>query len=169
MLQNQVCRALIVLAILAAVPSLAAAELHSAGNISLGPAVSGKDYGAGGIVDIWAAFGPFRVGGALGMAAITSSDGVSSRVFTPVAASLAYVLTSSSGMGFDLRLRGGAWAGATDFGLQGGGFGSVGGWLTFALSSHVAAGLGLEAWFQSHVSGHVTWMPGVSLAWLPGA
>jgi hypothetical protein len=128
------------------------------------------DYGAGAIADLFYELGVLRVGGALGVAAASSADGVRSRVYMPLAASASLFWRGES-VGFDVRARIGAWAGATDAGLDADFFASVGAWLSFPLGGRASLGVGLDAWFQRAglrpgergVETYVS--PGLALVW----
>jgi hypothetical protein len=147
----------------AAIPRLAAAQQGPAGAASLvmlvgdersapdgRSATSGSeraDYGAGAMVDLFHELGVLRVGGSLGFAAVSSADGVRSRVYMPLAASASLFWRGES-VGFEVRARLGAWAGATDVGLDADFFAACGAWLTFPLGGRASLGVGLDVWFQ---------------------
>ncbi len=128
------------------------------------------DYGAGAMADLFYEFGALRVGGALGVAAVSSADGVRSRVYMPLAASASLFWRGES-LGFDLRARVGAWAGATDAGLDADFFASTGAWLTFPLGGRASLGLGLDLWFQraelrpGERGVETYFSPGLALVW----
>jgi hypothetical protein len=167
-------------------PLVAAAQEGPAGAVSLvaligdersapdgRSATSGSeraDYGAGAMADLFYEFGALRVGGALGVAAVSSADGVRSRVYMPLAASASLFWRGES-LGFDLRGRIGAWAGATDAGLDADFFASVGAWLTFPLGGRASLGLGLDLWFQraglrpGERGVETYFSPGLALVW----
>ncbi len=129
------------------------------------------DYGAGAIVDLFHEVGLLRVGGALGVAAVSSADGVRSRVYMPLAASVSLLLPLGGGVGLDLRGRLGAWAGATDAGLDADLFAALGAWLALPLGGRARLGLGVDVWFQRAelrpgergVESYVA--PGLALVW----
>jgi hypothetical protein len=170
----------------AATPRLAAAQQGPAGAASLvmlvgdersapdgRSATSGSeraDYGAGAIVDLFHDLGVLRVGGSLGFAAVSSADGVRSRVYMPLAAGASLFWRGES-VGFDVRARLGAWAGATDAGLDADFFAACGAWLTFPLGGRASLGVGLDVWFQRAelrpgergIESYVS--PGLALVW----
>jgi len=133
------------------------------------------DYGAGAIADLYFQTGILRVGGALGLAAVSSPDGLRSRVYMPLAASISALLPLGAGIGLDLRLRAGLWAGATDVGLEADFFGSAGGWLTFAIGAGASVTLGLDVLLQraeladSRHTLATYFAPGLGLVWSPPA
>jgi len=147
----------------AVIPRLTAAQQGPAGAASLvmlvgdersapdgRSATSGSeraDYGAGAMVDLFHELGVLRVGGSLGFAAVSSADGVRSRVYMPLAASASLFWRGES-VGFEVRARLGAWAGATDAGLDADFFAACGAWLTFPLGGRASLGVGLDVWFQ---------------------
>ena len=132
-----------------------------------------SDYGAGAIADLHFQFGVLRVGGALGLLAVSSADGVRSRVYMPMAASASALLPLGASIGLDLRLRAGLWGGATDTGLDADFFASGGGWLTFAIGGGTSVALGLDvlvqrAEVQPGSRGlELYFSPGVGLVWTP--
>jgi hypothetical protein len=132
--------------------------------IAGGGAGEGLTLGAGSLVDLWEPIGPFRVGAAIGMAAMTSEDASRSRVLMPGGLSMA-VVGRRRAFGFDLRLRGGAWGGAVETGLAAGAWVAVGAHIEYAPSLHVALAAGMDVWFLfGH--GHMrVAAPGVGLVW----
>ena len=133
------------------------------------------DYGAGAIADLYYQTGVLRVGGALGLVAVSSPDGVRSRVYMPLAASVSALLPLGASVGLDLRVRAGLWAGATDLGLEADFFGSAGGWLTFAIGAGASISLGLDVLLQraelapSRHTLATYFAPGLGLVWSPPA
>jgi len=133
------------------------------------------DYGAGAIADLYFQTGVLRVGGALGLAAVSSPDGLRSRVYMPLAASISALLPLGASVGLDLRVRAGLWAGATDVGLEADFFGSAGGWLTFAIGAGASVTFGLDVLLQraeladSQHTLATYFAPGLGLVWSPPA
>jgi hypothetical protein len=120
--------------------------------------------GAGAMVDLWEPVGPFRVGAAVGMAALTSDDASFSRVFMSGGLSMA-VVGRWGAFGGDLRLRGGPWAGAVETGLGAGAWVAAGAHIEYAPDVHVALAAGVDL---VHFFGHGTMRvvaPGVGLVW----
>jgi hypothetical protein len=127
--------------------------------------VRGGDVGAASVVDLWEPFGEwFKVGGAMGVAALPSDDAQESRTFLPAGLSLAFVVEPRP-VGFDVRVRGGGWAGATNGGLSAGGWVATGGHLQFALDSRIALTLGAEGWFLFGHGNKQYLVPGAGLVW----
>jgi len=76
-------------------------------------------YGALAVVDVWAPLGLFRIGGATGIGALSDNDEASSRVFTPVALSLALMPERTRSGPFGV-VRAGGYGGAEKAGFIGG-------------------------------------------------
>lgn len=186
---------------LASSPTLARAQLHSAGQLTLAGLVAtartpttprSTDWGAVAIADLWADFGPLRVGGAMGVAPVTSNGAACpagftcdsattlSRVILPIGASVALSLHTDSHVAVDVRLRGGVWAGATDFGLAMDAWGSLGLWLGYELGERATAYVGVDLWVvraqtaQDEITpskkaydASFFVAPGLSISWLP--
>lgn len=143
--------------------SVAAAQSRSSGAVGLiglfhdersmsdGRSASGTveriDYGGGAIADLGLRLGPVRLGGALGLAAVTSADGVRSRVYMPLAASAGLALAADP-IEIELRVRAGLWGGATDLGLRADLWASGGVLLGFDLGGGARVQLGVDVWLQ---------------------
>jgi hypothetical protein len=104
-----------------------------------------RRYGAAVMVDAWAPLGRLRLGGATGIGAVSGNDDASSRVFTPLALSLALMPESTRTGPFGV-LRLGGYGGAQKSGLIAGliATGSVG--YAFSLSEEGTLRLGLDFW-----------------------
>lgn len=154
-------------------PVGAKADDRSAGAVTVQallyePASNTSGYGAGALVDLWKPYGPFRVGGVLGTAALSSKDASISRTFLPVGLSLAVVVPPRS-FGFDLRVRGGAWAGAYGNGLAAGGWVAAGAYIEYAPDDDVAIAAGTDVWFLFGHGGAYVLAPGIGLVWTLGS
>jgi hypothetical protein len=136
---------------------------HGERSMSDGRSDSGSveriDFGAGAIADLGARLGPLRLGGALGLAAVTSADGVRSRVYMPLAVSFGLSLAADP-IEIELRARAGLWGGATDLGLRADLWASGGLLIGLDLGSGVRAQVGVDVWLQraevSSAMGNVT-------------
>ncbi len=125
-----------------------------------------QGYGGNLIADITLPLGWFRIGGSLGVAAITSSADEASRVLMPISLSLGAVFRPGS-LWLDLRGRAGMWAGATNQGLAAGGFFSIGGFAGWAFAKNVAVGVAFDALFALGHGDTIAVAPGLSLVWVP--
>lgn len=156
--------------------SPAQAEVLPAGALRGALLVQGSDsrpgadetrFGGGLLVDLWQPFGPFRVGGAAGIAAIRSGNDDANDVFLPLAASVA--LTSQERgkpVAVTAALRAGGWAGATNAGLAGGAFLAGGVHLDVRLDAGLHAALGVDVWAVfGDGEQRVFWVPSVGLSW----
>lgn len=123
-----------------------------------------RSFGAGGLVDLWEPFGAFRVGATLGLAALSSPDADTSRVFMPAGLSLA-VAWRVRHFGIDVRVRGGPWGGALDQGLAAGAWVAGGAYIEYAPSEHVALAAGTDVWFLFGHGSTYVFAPGVGLVW----
>ena len=103
-----------------------------------------------------------------------------SRVILPVGASVALSFHTDSHVTFDVRLRGGFWAGATDFGLAIDAWGSAGLWVGYDLGAKATAYIGVDLWIVRAQSAqdelHKDWKaydtsvfvgPCLSISWRP--
>lgn len=148
-------------------PSSAQAEWRPSGAASATVLVRDGDRDIGGsvLVDFWHPVGPLRVGGVLGVAALTSEltddDG---RAFAPLGLSLALVKHPEP-VGISLRARGGLWAGAIPGTLAAGGWLTVGAHVEFALDPAVALSIGMDAWFLFGHGDTTLFAPTLSLVW----
>ncbi len=149
--------------------SVARAERSVAGAVSVGPAVTSGDVGAGGLIDLWARFGAFRLGGASGMVALPTDTAEYSRIFAPLLVSGAYVFENDLGFVFEARLRAGGWAGATDFGLRGGALVGLGMRAGYEIADGLSVDLGLDVFYQHRIGSPVFFLPTIGLAWWPVA
>jgi hypothetical protein len=158
-------RAALALVLALSIPSLARAE-DPAGAVAASALIAGSDYGAAATADLWIPTGVFRIGGALGLAAISSDDADRSRVFLPFGASLAVALRSGE-IGGRFILRGGGWAGAINQGIAAGGWVSGAAYLDYWFSENVSIAIGLDVWGLLGHGDRVAFLPGISVAWLP--
>ncbi len=165
------------LVLAALLPEAAAAQPRPAGSVTAHAVVGaasrvdaeGQDgiWGGGLIADVSAPFGAFRLGGALGVSAVTSHADDASRVTMPVALSLGVVLRSAP-LWVELRGRGGVWAGATNQGLALGAFFSAGAVLALELGPNVALGVSADGLFLFGHGDAFAFAPGIALVWTPG-
>lgn len=167
MLRHSLRAGVIALLFLAAAP--AAAEWRpsgaATGQFLWGPgSEAGADVGGTSVVDLWQPFGAFRAGGALGVFAVTSPDGERSRVAMPFALSLAYAPRFGP-IELVVRVRAGAWGGATNQGLAAGGFGTAGAFVGWALDEAIALHVGCEVWGVLGSPDALLVAPGLAMAW----
>ncbi|MBW2464265.1 MAG: hypothetical protein JRH11_21630 [Deltaproteobacteria bacterium] len=127
-----------------------------------------SDGGYGGmfLADVTLPLGLFRVGGAMGLGAITSNVDAVSRVFMPLTVSLGLVYRPSK-LWLDLRARAGLWAGVTNQGLSAGPLVSFGGFIGYAFGPTVAVGPTIDALFVFGHGDTIAFAPGLSLVWVP--
>lgn len=130
---------------LAIAASPARAELSGAVDARPLLGITGR-YGGAALVDLWGMRGRMRVGGALGLGALSAGDGASSRVLTPLALSLA-LAPAGEASGFVATLRLGGYAGAQKGGFTGGGYGSC------ALGYGFSLGEGASVRLAAEISG----------------
>jgi hypothetical protein len=103
-------------------------------------------YGGAISVDLWAGEGPFRLGGAFGVGALSANDDASSRVFTPIALSAGVMPRDSDRSGPSAVLRLGGYAGAEKDGLILGPYASCALGFRFALGEGASVRLGIDGW-----------------------
>lgn len=153
----------------AAVPTPAEAQIRPSGAADglFLVAPDGDPWGGAVTVDLWAPVGPLRVGGALGVGALTSDVDSDSRVLMPVGASASLVLGEERTPFFELRVRAGAWGGATNQGLAIGAWLAGGAYFGYALGPNVSLGAGVSGWFLLGHGDIVAIAPGLTLHWLP--
>ncbi len=127
------------------------------------------DQGYGGLLmaDVTYALGAFRIGGAIGVGAVTSEADEASRVLMPLAVSLGAVWRPSESLWLDARGRVGMWAGATNQGLAAGPLLSIGAFLGWAFGDNVAVGPVFDAFFAFGSGDTIAVAPGLSLVWVP--
>ncbi len=145
----------------------ARAEVRPEGAVDAVGLVAADAFGGAATVDLWAPAGPLRLGGVLGLGALTSGDDQRSRVLMPVGASVGLVFGGDRRPFFDLRLRAGAWAGATSQGLRVGGWLAGGAYFGYALGPNVSLGAGVSAWLLAGHGHIVAVAPGLTFAWVP--
>jgi hypothetical protein len=123
-------------------------------------------YGGGIIGDITAPFGIVRVGGSIGVFAITSQVDDASRVFMPVALSVSLVLRHDR-FWADVRGRAGLWAGVSNQGLVAGPYFTAGAFFGYELSETVAIGAVVDAVFVLANGDTIGVAPGIGVVWSP--
>jgi hypothetical protein len=96
-------------------------------------------------VDLWAGEGRFRLGGTVGVGAVSRDGRVTSRVFTPLGLSLG-IMPSGSASGPTALLRGGIYAGAQKSGLIIGPFASSAVGYRFSLGEQASLRVGVDFW-----------------------
>ncbi len=127
--------------------------------------VSDGDIGGGGMIDVWGALGPLRLGGFFGVLSIPSARDWHNRTMMPAGAHVSLALDLSV-VDLVIVARGGIWGGASQESklLAGGMFGG-GAYLDVALDGGIAVGGGLEAF--AFFGGGDTWavVPALRLTW----
>ncbi|MDB4977349.1 MAG: hypothetical protein JWN48_5690 [Myxococcaceae bacterium] len=155
--------ALGLLACLSALCGAASARAELSGGVD-GRALIGLDsrYGGALSVDLWGTRSRFRPGASFGIGALSANDDASSRVFTPLALSLAFV-PSGDASGFVAVVRAGGYAGAQKGALIGGGFASGSLGYGIALGEGASLRFAAEAWGLIGQHGGVFFGPSVGL------
>ncbi|RLB56855.1 MAG: hypothetical protein DRJ42_01985 [Deltaproteobacteria bacterium] len=148
--------------------ALSAQALVASTNTVDADGTDSTDAGYGGmfLADVTMPLGLFRVGGAMGLGAITSSVDAVSRVFMPLTVSLGLVYRPSK-LWLDLRARAGLWAGVTNQGLSAGPLVSFGAFIGYAFGPTVAVGPTIDALFVFGHGDTIAVAPGLSLVWVP--
>lgn len=131
-----------------------------------GTDTSAEGYGGMFLTDVTWPVGVLRVGGAMGLGALTSNVDAASRVFMPLTLSLGLVYRPSN-LWLDLRARGGLWAGVTNQGISAGPLLSFGGFIGYAFGPTVAFGPTIDALFVFGHGDTIAIAPGLSLVWVP--
>ena len=121
------------------------------------------ELGGGVLVDLWQPFGVTKLGFAFGIQGLGGPDD-QTRIFTPIAASFA-VGNEPRPVGAELRLRAGAWTGATNSGFAAGPLLTAGAYLTLEVDPTVRVALGMEGWFMFGHGDAIAYAPSLSLAW----
>lgn len=125
---------------------------------------SGKpDLGGGLVVDLWQPYGVVGVGFCFGLQALGGGAAVT-RVFTPIAASMV-VGSRPRPVGAELRLRAGAWTGATNAGFAAGPLLTAGAYMVIEVDPTVRVAIGMEGWFAFGHGNTYVFAPSLSLAW----
>ncbi len=156
------------LALASADTSTASAEWRPSGAVTGNLLLRSPDVGGGGLVDLYAEpTGTLRLGGAMGLGALSSSNGNRSRVFMPIGLSAALELRGPR-VGLDLRLRAGLWGGATNQGLAAGPWLSGGAYLELPLDRRIAVAAGVDVWLLFGHGDAGVIAPGLGLVWTPG-
>jgi len=124
------------------------------------------------LVDLWESWGAFRLGLAAGVGVLTGSndEGESNRVFAPVGLTLGFVGTVPTRRGGRLGVSGilrvGPWGGATNDGLRGGFWLSVGGSLDLPWGDRLVVSILADYWLiVGNGAVRSTLAPGVALRW----
>lgn len=120
------------------------------------------------LVDLWESWGAFRLGLAAGVGVLTGSpdEGESNRVFAPLGLTLGLSGMSAAGVGGSATLRAGPWGGATNDGLRGGFWLSVGGSLDLRWGERLVVAFLLDYWLiVGNGDVRSTLAPGVALRW----
>lgn len=154
------------LAMALASTSIARAQELS-GAINAGVIVADGDVGAGGWLDLWAAFDWFRIGGFTGALTIPSSRDSHDRFATPAGISMAAVANLGD-YDLELRARGGMWGGSTqEVKMTAGGFVSGAAFIDLHLGGGASVGAGVEVW--GFLGAGATWavVPTITLTWGP--
>lgn len=163
--------ALLFALLVAGVPSAAHADWEPDGSVAsqLHFELGGPGERGGAIlVDLWESYGLFRLGLAAGVGVLTGSgdEGESNRVFAPMGLSLGLAAMSPAGVGGSATLRAGPWGGATNDGLKGGFWLSVGGSLDLRWGERLVIAFLVDYWLIAG-AGEVrsTLAPGAALRW----
>ncbi len=159
--------------VLAGSPAEAAAEWRPSGSLGADLLIHSAaesaddtvDYGGGLLLDLWQPFPRQRllVGFAFGLQGL-GGGAADSRLFTPIAASLA-VSSAPRKVGFEARLRAGIWTGATDAGFAAGGLFTLGAFMDVALDSTLSLAMGLDFWLLLGHGDTYLFAPMVALVW----
>lgn len=119
------------------------------------------------VVDLWQRYGLFRLGLAAGVGALTGGGdaGESNRAFAPIGLSLGLAGMGEI-VGGSVTLRGGPWGGATNDGLKGGVFMSLGASLDLRWGERLVVSFLADYWLIAG-AGEVrsTLAPGIALRW----
>lgn len=162
--------ALVLLVALGALPRSAHADWSPDGSVAAQLHLELGDQGERGgtlVVDLWESFGVFRLGLAAGVGALTggADAGESNRAFAPLGLSLG-VAGMGSRVGGSLTVRAGPWGGATNEGLQGGFFTSVGGSLDLRWGERLSVSFLMDFWLIAGAGEfRSTLAPGLALRW----
>jgi hypothetical protein len=149
--------------LLLSIVHVAPARAESAGGVDARPliGVDGR-YGGAVLAELWAMRGTLRVGGAVGLGALSGNDDASSRVLTPFALSLA-LMPSGEQSGFVGIARLGGYVGAEQGGFIGGGFGSCAAGYGFSLGEGASLRVLADVWGVIGKRGSVFFGPAVGL------
>jgi hypothetical protein len=124
--------------------ALALPPVHGALDARLLAGLSNRQGAALG-VDLWAGEGTFRLGGTVGVGAVSKDRRVTSRVFTPLGLSLG-IMPRGHASGPTALFRGGVYAGAQKSGLIIGPFASSALGYRFSLGEEASFRLGVDFW-----------------------
>jgi hypothetical protein len=143
--------------------ALAAPSLHGAVDGRMLFGVTNR-YGGSLSLDLWGGSGLFRLGGMVGVGAVSKDEATTSRVFSPLGLSMA-LLPGSGSVGGSVIVRGGAYAGAQKSGLILGPFVSCALGLRFDLGEGASVRLGVDVWglFKNNGGGSDQHKRGLSL------
>ncbi|MBO6934026.1 MAG: hypothetical protein JJ863_03600 [Deltaproteobacteria bacterium] len=162
--------ALVLLVALGASASTAHADWNPDGSVAAQLHFELGDQGERGgtiLVDLWKRFDLFRIGLAAGVGALTggADAGESNRAFAPIGLTLG-IAGIGDYVGGSLTVRAGPWGGATNDGLKGGLFVSVGGSLDIRWGERLAVAFVLDYWLiMGAGETRSTLAPGVALRW----
>lgn len=128
----------------------------------------GRAYGARFSIDAWHRLGLGRVGLAAGIGFLGGGSDADARTYVPLGLSLGLAERRRT-VGYDLRVRGGPWLGATDAGLAVGAFVDAAAHLSFRLTSALSLTTGFETQFLFAHGNALVLAPAVSLVFTPEA
>lgn len=128
----------------------------------------GRAYGARFTVDAWQTLGLARLGLVAGIGFLGGGSDADARTYVPFGLSLG-VAERRHTVGYDLRVRGGPWFGATDAGLAVGAFVDAAAHLSFRLTAALSLTAGLETQFLFAHGNALVFAPAVSLVFTPGS
>jgi hypothetical protein len=144
-----------------------------AGADDVGGAVAGQlvvteqgDLGGAATLELWAPFGPLRLGGLFGVGATPSAGDRYNRTYMTLGAAASLALDVGGGTFVSLVARGGLWGGATqEAKLTVGGLVGGGAYLDVGLGGGVTLGGGLDVW--ALLGAGDTWavLPGLRMTW----
>ncbi|MBX7193603.1 MAG: hypothetical protein K1X94_16220 [Sandaracinaceae bacterium] len=127
--------------------------------------VSDGDVGGGGMIDVWGAIGPLRLGGFFGVAAVPSGRDWHNRTMMPAGVHVSLAIDLSA-VDLVIVARGGLWGGASqEAKMLVGGLVGGGAYVDVALDGGIALGAGAEV--LGLFGGGDTWavIPGLRLTW----
>ena len=139
-------------------------QWRPSGALSAGVLFRGGSPGPGVALDLWQPVGMLRIGGSIGVAAISAADEDDTQAFMPLGLSVALRIPVGRGA-LDIGSRGGIWAGARKEGLRVGPWVSGGLRLNFAIDDAVWLTLGTDIWFLGGESASTVWVPNLGLTW----
>lgn len=126
----------------------------------------GSAYGARFSVDAWQRFGVGRLGFGAGIGFLGGGTDAEARTYVPLGLSLGLADRRRT-VGYDLRLRGGPWLGATDAGLAAGAFVDGAAHLSFRLARTISFTAGFEVELMFGHGNALVLAPGLSFVFTP--